>query len=267
MMKALRHTGFCVVIIVFLTMALAAGCSSQTTTEKPPTGETKPPATTAYANPQLLTETAWLKEHMEDEDLVILDAGAPEDYAAGHIKGAVSLPAHSTDVTVGAVPAMLAKPDVVDKMLGDKGVSNDSNVVVYDRQITPPAGRLFWILEYLGHKKVSVLNGGMAKWKKEGGEVTKDAPEVKAATYTPAVNDAVYATKDEVKAMIGKPDAVLVDTRPTLEYVGGHIEGANRIDWMESFTKDDPPLMKSAADLEKVYADAGVTKDKDVALY
>lgn len=266
MTKYLRQSGFSAVVIVFVALALVAGCSSSTTSEKPSGGE---PATksAAYANPELLTETSWLKEHKDDPDLVIVDAGAPEEYAAGHIAGAVSLPAHSTDVTVGAVPAMLAPPARVAEKLGALGISQDSNVVVYDRQITPPAGRVFWILEYLGQKKASVLNGGMAKWKKDGGEVNKDVPTVTKATYTPALNDVAYATKDEVRALIGKSSGAIVDTRPTLEYVGGHIEGAKRIDWIDSFTKDDPPLMLPAGELEKVYADAGVTKDKDVVLY
>lgn len=260
--KVLRTTAFAAVILAILATALMAGCTS--TGQKATTGEGQS-AATAYVNPQLLTETDALEKELGSADLAIIDVRTPDLYAAGHIKGAVNMPGHSTDETVGSVPSMLASPEKIAKMLGERGVSNDSNIVIYDDQITPPAGRTFWFLEYLGHKKVSVLNGGLAKWKKEGKEVTKEAPTVKPATYTPAPNDAVFATKDEIKAMMGNEGAVLVDTRPVIEYLGGHIEGAKRIDWIESLNKDG--TMKSAGDLEKVYADAGVTKDKDVGLY
>lgn len=264
--KVLRHKKLLAAVISLILLAVVAGCS-QAPTGKTGGEGTQPPTVTKYANPRLLTETSWLKEHLGDADLVILDARAPEEYKTGHIKGAVNLPAHSTDVTVGAVPSILAPPAKLAQMLGKRGVSNDSNVVVYDMQITPPAGRMFWMLEYLGHAKVSVLDGGMAKWKKEGGQVTKDVPTVAKATYTPAPVDSRYATKDEVRTMIGKKDAVLVDTRPLLEYAGGHLEGATRLDWVESLTKDTPPVMKSAPELAKLFADAGITKDKDVAGY
>lgn len=261
--KVLRTTALATVILAILAAALMAGCST-TTSQKATTGEEQG-AATVYVNPQLLTETDALEKEVGSADLAIIDVRTPDLYAAGHIKGAVNMPGHSTDETVGAVPSMLASPEKIAKMLGERGVSNDANVVIYDDQITPLVGRTFWFLEYLGHKKVSVLDGGLAKWKKEGKEVTKEAPTVKPAAYTPALDDAVFATKDEIKAMMGNEGAVLVDTRPVIEYLGGHIEGAKRIDWIESVNKDG--TMKPAGDLEKVYADAGVTKDKDVGLY
>jgi len=260
--KVLRTTALATVILAILAAALMAGCTA--TSQKATTGEEQG-AAKAYVNPQLLTESDALAKELGSADLAIIDVRTPDLYAAGHIKGAVSMPGHSTDETVGGVPSMLTSPEKIAKMLGERGVSNDSNIVIYDDQITPPVGRTFWFLEYLGHKKVSVLNGGLAKWKKEGKDLTKEAPAVKPATYTPAPNDAVYATKDDIKAMMGNEGAVLVDTRPVIEYLGGHIEGATRIDWIESVNKDG--TMKSAGDLEKVYADAGVTKDKDVGLY
>jgi len=248
-------------IVLSLALALPAGCSQQQETAKPAS------VATAFANPGLLTETGWLKEHLGEEGLVLLDARTPEEYAAGHIKGAVNFPAHSTDETIGGVPAMLTSIEKLAGMLGERGVTKDSNVIVYDMQITPPAGRLFWILEYLGHVKVSVLNGGMAKFKKEGGDVTKDVPAVAKSKYVPEPEDEALATKDEVREMMSAPDAVLVDTRPVLEYAGGHLKGAKRMDWVELLTGDDPPVMKPAAELDELFADLGVTRDKDVGLY
>lgn len=266
MRMALKRNGFIATTVSLLILALVAGCSSQRAAEKG-ADEGGKSAATEYANPELLTETAWLKENLADADLKIVDVRTPEEYAAGHIKGAVNMPGHSTDVTVGAVPSMLAPPEKVAQMLGERGISNDSNVVIYDGQITPPAGRTFWILEYLGHKRVSVLNGGLMKWKKEGGEVSKDAPSVTKATYTPSPVPDAYATKDEVRALVGKKGALLIDARPAIEYIGGHIEGSKRMDWTELLTQGEPSMMKPAGELEKLFADAGATKDIDLVAY
>lgn len=259
--QTLRRSVLASVIATLLGLGLLAGCTSQAPQEKgaEPVAE--------YANPDFLTNTDWLASHLDDEGLVLLDVRTPEEYGAGHIKGAVNLPVHSTDVTISGVGGLLAAPEKVAAMFGERGIGSDSKVVVYDGQITPPAGRMFWILEYLGHKDASVLNGGLAKWKKEGREVTKEVPKVEKATFTVALSDGALATKDEVRASMGKKNTVLVDTRPTLEWMGGHLEGARRMDWVELLTKDDPPLMKPAAQLDQLFADQGITKDIDTVLY
>lgn len=251
-----------------LALTVLAGCRpAERVDDTAPEPATGSETSSGYANPQLLTATDDLATRLGDKDLRILDVRPPEEYQAGHIEGALNLPIGKTNSATGPVEGMLAPKGDLEKLLGDLGVANDSKVVVYDNQITPMAGRLFWILEYLGHEHASLLDGGLAKWRNEGRGVTKDTPTRAKATYRATPVPERLATKEEVRALIGKQDAVLLDTRPLPEYVAGHLPDAVRMDWTELLTADDPPVIKSGPELAKLFADAGVTKDVDLVLY
>ncbi len=249
--------------IVLLTLAVLAGCTKATSTSTGAKGELP----TKYANPDLLAETAWLAQNLGSPDIRVLDVRAPDMYKAGHIKGAFNVAITDTEAKGSKVPSEVAPKEEIEAWLGKLGVSKETKIVVYDQMITPVAGRLFWVLEYMGHPRVAVLNGGFAKWAKEKREVSKDTPSAEPTEYTASPVEKVLATKEEVRALVGKKDAVLLDTRPTVEFITGHLQGATRQDWVELLTADTPPVMKPAGELQKLMDDAGVTRDKDLVLY
>ena len=177
-------------------------------------------------------------------------------------------------------PTDLKKSDVgpaaqLEKVFGDRGISSDTRVIIYDVGRETKAGRLFWTLEYAGHTKVAYLNGGFKKWQKEGLPVATEETKVTAVKFTVKLKAVTLATKDDVLSALGKPGNAFVDTRTPAEYRGddlrakrgGHIPGAVNVDWVTQFTSDDAPVLKSAAELKKMYEDLGVTRDKTVYVY
>ncbi|HUU36336.1 MAG TPA: sulfurtransferase [Vicinamibacterales bacterium] len=193
-----------------------------------------------------LIDAATLAAHLADPDWVVLDARfdltAPEQgevlYRAGHIPGAryVSLDAHLSGQKTGANGRHpLPSPEVAAATFASLGVSRQRQVVLYDADLGMFAARGWWILRWLGHERVAVLDGGLAAWQRAGLPVT-NAHE----TWAPAVFDAVPAQAGpvpvtDVQAHLGDGQRVLVDARSadrfrgqneTLDPVGGHIPGA-----------------------------------------
>jgi len=260
----------------FATVLLAAlmlgGCA-------PPTPTPTPAVEVSFAHPELLVETDWLAEHLDDPNIRIVDVRAAEKYQKGHIRNAVNLvvsdpegPFYDQD---HPVKWMILPQERFEDLMGDLGISNDTTVVAYDDARGLWASRLFWALEYYGHKRARVLNGGLKKWEAEGRELSQEVPEIAKATYSAEPDPSKYATKELILDRLGKEDTIIVATISEAEYTGekkyskrgGHIPGAIRIDWVENLTKGDVPVFRSAAELTKLYEEAGVTKDKEVILY
>lgn len=230
-----------------------------------------------YANAALLVAAQEVADRLEERDLRLLDARPPERYAAGHIPGAVNLPLVDITRTIDGVPGMLAPTAEVEQALGQRGVTREAPVVIYDDFGGIQATRLFWALDYLGHPRLSVLQGGIARWQRDGRPTSKEVPTPKPARYQSEPRPDRLADRVWVKDRRQDPAVVLVDARSPEEFTGevpgqdirrpGHIPGAVNVDWVRNLTATEPRQFKAGADLEQLYRQAGVTPDKEVAVY
>lgn len=231
----------------------------------------------------------WLKDNLKRDNLLILDARGEigdsepgkELYKAGHIPGAVQV--DLATVVSGPVREHGGRtplPDMNDfaELMKAYGVSDDSPVVIYDEGELSNAGRLWWMLKYIGKSKVYVLAGGYNRWLASGGEISQ-APSFAEKAEDLAVNiqdqmlvDMVY-TRDS----IGKAGKVLVDSRGASRFSGEVISldnKAGRIPSAVNYSYDDlikdgkfPTLgeieehFKALKDVEDliVYCGSGVT--------
>ena len=169
----------------------------------------------------------------------LMNAAAGRDaYAAGHIPRAIFMSidddlAGKKNGSNGRHP--LPPPDVFAATLGAKGIGNDTRVVVYDSGNAMYAGRLWWMLRWLGHDNVFVLDGGFAKWQLEGRPL-ETADQTRApATFVASVRAQMRLTADDTVAAITDPQLRIVDARAAERYRGevepvdpiaGHIPGA-----------------------------------------
>ena len=205
-------------------------------------------------------------------DVVVVSVRSTADYKKVHITGAVHIDLKEL-YTNQPVESMLKPAADVAKVLGSKSVSEAKQIIVYDDGSGKNAGRMYWILDYMGASYVKILDGGMKGWRAARKPVTKNPTNVKAATFTPNVDKSKWAGIADVKKAVGNSSVVLVDARSPQEYNGtdqtdirkGHIPGAVNIEFSKVM-KDDGTL-KSAAELKSVFDNAGVTKDKTVIIY
>jgi len=246
--------------------ATLAGCGPQAGTGRSGVQS----AGSGFANPQLVVSVQWLLQHLKDPGLRIVDTRPAAAYAAGHLLGAVNLPVTDTfDPT-----KQNNYPDTREKLeqlFSSKGIGNTLHIITYDGGRSTQAPRLFWTLEYLGHQKVSYLDGGLSAWQAAGGEVSTAVPAVPAAQFTAKADPARMATKQSCLLAIGDKTKVVLDARSPAEYRGedvrakrgGHIPGAVNIDWVENFIPNTT-FLKDAATLRQMYESKGVTRDKEV---
>ena len=229
-----------------------------------------------YANPRLLvtpSDLAGMLDAGRTPHPLVLDLRPPEAYAAGHIPTAVHLDLWGVSL-IDTDPAPLkAFMWMIEHVLAVHGVDAGTPVVVYDEQSGLRAARAFWFLEYFGHPSVRMLDGGFGAWTKAGLPVTRDAAAPPQSAWTGGREEKTLATWREVKGAIGRSGSVILDTRTDGEYCGtnvrakrgGAVPGAVHIEWTRNLTPEGD--FKPAIELQTMYEQAGVTKDREVITY
>ena len=245
---------------------------------------------------QHLVETGWLADHLEAGDLPlrIVDmrgyvhtettpegaqkaryVGAEEEYAQAHIPGAVYLDWTRDIVDENdPVPAQVAPPEKIARVLGQAGIGNEHLVIAYDAHPAAQfATRLWWVLRYYGHANVQVLDGGWPKWLREGRPVTAEQPHYPPAVFTPRVQPEWRATAEEVLKAIDKPGIALIDARDEGQYTGrtrrgkrgGHIPGARHLPREAFFTEEG--TFRTPEELAQIVAETGTQPESKVIAY
>ena len=217
---------------------------------------------------QDLITAAELSKNLKSGKIVLVSTRTASDYKKVHITGSVHV-SHTELYKDGAVKNMLKSPSEIATILGSQGVTETKTIVLYDDGTGKYAGRLYWILSYLGAPDVKILDGHMDGWKAARKPVTKNPTKITPATFTPKPDNSKIASMAEVKA----GGATVIDARSPEEYKGtattelrkGHIPGAINIEFKNMM--DAKGKMKSADELQKIFTAAGVSKDKQVILY
>ena len=197
----------------------------------------------------LIVSTDWLAQHLDDPNVRIVDirghvisASEPpphyfnhrDDYLQAHIPGAVFVDwVHEITDPGDPRHAQIAQPERYAEVMRRIGVTPDTCVVAYDDASGMFAARLWWSLNYYGHDKVAVLDGGWPKWVAEGRPTSADVPQIAPSAFVARPNPALYRSGDQVQAAIGS-GAALMDVRTPEEFAGkaaraarkGHIPGA-----------------------------------------
>jgi thiosulfate/3-mercaptopyruvate sulfurtransferase len=233
-----------------------------------------------YAKPVLVT-TDWLAEHLNDDGVVVAEVDEnPDLYDEGHIAGAVKL--HWRDDLQDPVERDLVDKPTFERLLSERGIANDTTLVLYGDKNNWFAAYAYWYLKIYGHGDVRILDGGRQKWADEGREFTTETPQPRQADYEANERDESIRTyRDSVRAQIGQQSKALVDVRSPQEYAGdlvappgyeqegaqraGHIPTAASIPWATAVRDDG--TFKSADELRELYEGKGVTPEKEVTAY
>lgn len=159
-------------------------------------------------------------------------------FREGHLPGAVH--AHLDDVLSGRKNGAngrhpLPRPEALARWLGEQGLRNSDPVVVYDDAGGAMAARMWWLLRWLGHDEVSILDGGLPAWLDSGFALERDCRRFEPAGYVAQPRAGMTVATADVLANLATADAVLIDARGRSRYAGeeepidpvaGHIPGA-----------------------------------------
>ncbi|MDJ0616511.1 MAG: sulfurtransferase [Calothrix sp. MO_192.B10] len=205
-------------------------------------------------NNHFLVSCDWLKEHLEDSQIAIADCRfslaepdlGQQQYQTSHIPGAYYLNLNrdlSSPVREHGGRHPLPDPQLFAQKLSAMGVQwQQTLIVAYDDSRQAFASRLWWLLRYLGHERVAVLDGGFNAWLQAGYEVTDVIPPPHPGNFIPQINQQMVVDREIVKNRKDLPGVVLVDSRDSDRYAGirepidkvaGHIPGAVNYPWKQ----------------------------------
>jgi thiosulfate/3-mercaptopyruvate sulfurtransferase len=211
----------------------------------------------------ILLTTEWLAGHLSDPNVVVLDVEHDADaYRAAHVPGARFLDYMDVVAKRDGLSTELPDASALRIRLERLGISNESHVVLHGGALM--VSRAFVALEYMGLTDVSVLDGGLTKWRTEGRRVTRDEPQVVAGTLTTRLRPEIIADADWVRAHTGKRGVTFIDTRTDGEYLGsgerhgmpsaGHVQGARQLQWEQLFRDPSSLLFRDRDELAGLYA-------------
>jgi len=236
-------------------------------------------ATNALAAPTrdaLVVNTSWLAGHLTDKDLVILHVGSEAGYKAGHIPGARLVDGKILQVnTPEGLSVEVPPAEVLHQQLEALGISDNSRIIVYNEgDEFQRATRVLFTLDVAGlGDHTSLLDGGLAEWKKTGHAASTDVPQLaqghlKPLDIQPKVVDAKF-----VQSHMKTPGYDLIDARAAVFYGGlvakvtgdGHIPGAKSLPYTSVYDSDGK--LKPAAELKALFSQAGVKPGDHVIAY
>lgn len=247
-----RHLHIMLVALVMASMLILTSCAVDT----------------SYPGSLNVVEASKVIEDMAaNPAVVVIDARGKEAYDKGHLEGAICLSVEEVVVET-TVPNMLMPKDSFEKVMGSKGISNDSIVYIYDDNAGIFAARIWWTMRIYGHQNVMIVNGGSSALVQANGKLSAETTTLEATQYTAAeANTAMIATFEEVEALIATPqeNVKILDVRSAAEYAEGYIPGAILYPHTQNLYKDG--TFMSSRDLGLFYKDAGFEKDDLIVIY
>lgn len=220
--------------------------------------DTAPQIVSAESLPELISG---------DESVAVIDMQSPEDYAAGHVEGAVNIVKDDIVINV-PVDNMLTSKSKFERLMSEKGIDNESAIYIYDTD-KMSAARLWWSFLVYGNENVRVVDGGLDAIKNAGIELTKELPDMKKTTYTAGdKNKAYLADMSDVMEQINEPDpnVVLLDVRTDQEFQEkGKIPSSVMLDYNNIFYTDN--TFKDVETTKINFMDNGMRPEKKIILY
>ncbi|AZO96068.1 sulfurtransferase [Halocella sp. SP3-1] len=201
------------------------------------------------------------------EEAVLVDAQNSSAYKDGHVEGAVNI-SRNDITTFGPFPNMLAPAEKIEKVLGEKGIANDSTVIVYDNNNNMDAARLWWTMKVYGHEDVKVVSGGLKALLKAGAEKSTLMADMLAVKYEiTEKNEEMLASREDVKAEVNNPqdDVVLLDVRTQEEYNAGTIPASVHLNY--EYNNFDDGTFRPVRQIHTLYRDKEITPEKTVIMY
>ena len=229
-----------------------------------------------------LVTTEWLAEHLDDEDVRVVDGtwhlphlgrDAGREFGEAHLRGAVFFDIDAIADADTTLPHMLPSPEKFAREVGALGIGDDDQIIVYDVRGVVSAARVWWTFRAFGHDDVAVLDGGLRKWRAEGRPVESGTPSPIGRRFTARPRPALVRDLDAVRANLESRAEQLIDARshgrfagtepePRAGLRGGHVPGSLNLPYDELYRPDGTLLPPSA--LGEAFAKAGLDPARPV---
>jgi thiosulfate/3-mercaptopyruvate sulfurtransferase len=236
----------------------------------------------------LIVTTDWLAVHLNDPDVRVVDVrwylfekdkNGRDEYLRGHIPGAVFLDIDGDlAAPFGQGPGRHPLPslEVFTQAASRAGIGADTHVIAYDDRGGATAARLWWLLRYCGHEKVSLLDGSIVRWTAENRALQTKVPNPPRATFVARPRSEMRVDFKTVDALRKDPRALVLDVRLPERYEGkvepidpkaGHVPGAKNAPIGGNLRAADDPRFLDPTALRERYAALGANQAERVVAY
>lgn len=231
-------------------------------------------AARGYTNPALLWSPETLKAGLDEGSVVVVDTRRAEDFANGHIAGAFHFDPYFCNCDDTDPAPLRSFTRMWAEMLAWRGVNDGDTIVLYGAFSDNCAARAWWFIEYLGHKDVHVLDGGMRSWTAAGLPLVQGAEAPKPGKFKWHQQMETVGSYQTVLDAIDNPDWVILDNRGPGEWDGsedrakqnGHVPSAQHLNWVELYD-GETGCYKDADALRALFDSRGATPDKKIVCY
>lgn len=224
----------------------------------------------------LLLEPEQLAELLPLDNLLIIEQCKMETFLENHIPGAVHLDFKRLQLGQAPTPGALPSTDTLEDVFSELGLTPDTHVICSDDEGGGWAGRLIWVLDSIGHKKYSYVNGGIVAWL-DAKLPTESGPVIPNATAykIDAIHTDCSFTKEQIIAHLGQPNFAVWDARSAAEYSGekviskrgGHIPGAVNYEWTKGMDKTRGLRINDLNAFRKLLSEMGIDNSKTIATH
>ncbi len=218
---------------------------------------------------QAIVPVEWVKNNINNPNLVIIDLREKKLYEKDHIKNAVNIPGLKS---LFDDKFFMPKLDFLKNLFSEAGIDSNSLVLAYDNGDFIWAARFYWILETLGHDQVGILKVGYSDWLKSQLPISSGSFKAKRKEFVPRINNEKVETK--LSTLFSVEKKTIIDGRKTSHYEGkestakrfGHIPTAKNYACTQNYqVTSNGNKMKNLDELKNLYKD--IPKDKEIILY
>ena len=216
-------------------------------------------------------------KHGDAPSLAIVCLGREQQYLESHIPGARWLDVARLNRGTRPAPGLLPDAAALEAAFADIGLDRDDHVVCYDDDGGTNGARMAWVLEAMGHRSISMLNGGLGPWKAAGYPTAagEEPPGSPTNPWRAHADDSVVADKDYVLAVLGDPDIRILDSRSEDEFMGrktrsarlGRIPGARNLDWLATIDPNRLNRLLPREELERMLSDRDIDRDHEIVVH
>lgn len=212
----------------------------------------------------MLVSYQWLNEHINDQDLVIIDTRPKVAYMYGHIPNSFSLTVEQMIKVNKHGAHLVPEPQDASQLLGSLGIDNTKTVVITGEAMDPSVTRIAWTLMYLGHENTKILDIGISAWQSLGMAITRAQKNSTPTQFTPKIKSEIRMDTAEMQSVVGK--VTVLDARTPQEYFGGHIPYSTLVPFTDGMGQGGF-LFDKKESLQTLFAQKRIPPDNDVVCY
>jgi thiosulfate/3-mercaptopyruvate sulfurtransferase len=212
----------------------------------------------------MLISINWLKDHLSDPNIILLDTRPKTMFLYGHLSQSQSLTIDQVIQFDQHGSNLVADEKRITELFSSLGIDDSKTVVIIGDSMDPSAARITWTLLYFGHEKTFLLNATVMDLQKNGFDLSKKFFTPKSTTFIPKIKSKIRVDADHLKDSLN--NFTILDARTTQEFMGGHIPNSKLIPFTDGIAYDGK-LFQSKDFLETLFSQSNVSKESEIVCY